>query len=129
MDMKRMETGTISWTDLTVENAEEIRNFYSEVIGWKFEFVSMEEYCDYRMLIPGTQKPVAGICHAQGANANLPSQWLIYITVTDIEKSVGNCLRLGGKLIDGLKNYAGMGRSCVIQDPTGAVCALFEKNK
>ena len=125
---EKMETGTISWTDLTVENADEIRNFYSEVVGWKFEFVSMGEYSDYTMLTPDTKKAVAGVCHAKGLNSSLPSQWLIYITVSSIEQSIEDCLKLGGKLIAEPKNYASMGKYCVIQDPAGAVCALFEEN-
>lgn len=123
------EPGTISWTDLTIKNADEVRNFYSEVVGWKFEFVSMGEYSDYGMLTPDTKKTVAGICHASGANSDLPSQWLIYINVADLEQSIENCLKLGGKIIVGTKNYSGAGKYCVIQDPAGAVCALFEPKK
>ena len=29
------EIGTITWTDLTIENAKESRDFYNEIIGWK----------------------------------------------------------------------------------------------
>jgi len=120
------EPGVINWRDLTVSNAEQVRDFYSEVVGWKFELVSMGEYSDYSMLTPESKVPTAGICHAQGSNANLPAQWLIYITVSNIEQSIASCLKLGGKLISGPNNYAGMGKYCVIQDPAGAVCALFE---
>ncbi len=127
--MAEIEPGTISWTDLTVENADEIRNFYSYVVGWKFEFVSMGEYSDYCMLTPNTKKTVAGICHASGINADLPPQWMIYINVANLEKSVENCLKLGGKIIAGPQKYSGSGEYCVIQDPAGAVCALFEPKK
>lgn len=120
------EPGAINWRDLTVPNADEVRDFYSEVVGWKFEFVSMGEYSDYNMLAPESKIPAAGICHAQGVNADLPAQWLIYINVANIEASISSCQKLGGKLITGPRNYGGMGKYCVIQDPAGAVCALFE---
>ncbi|MBI3123531.1 MAG: VOC family protein [Ignavibacteriales bacterium] len=120
------EPGAINWRDLTVSNADEVRDFYSKVVGWKFEFVSMGEYSDYNMLSPESKIPAAGICHAQGVNADLPAQWLIYINVANIEESISFCRKLGGKLISGPKNYGGMGKYCVIQDPAGAVCALFE---
>lgn len=120
------EPGVVNWRDLTVQDADRVRDFYSEVVGWKFEFVSMGEYSDYKMLTPKTQTPTAGVCHAKGASADLPAQWLIYINVENIEESISSCNKLGGKLIAGPKSYAGMGKYCVIQDPAGAVCALFE---
>lgn len=126
MSEQNGEPGVINWHDLTVPNAEQVRDFYSKVVGWKFEFVSMGEYSDFTMLTPETKAPAAGICHAQGVNSDLPAQWLIYINVANIEESISSCKNLGGKLITGPKNYAGLGKYCVIQDPAGAVCALFE---
>ena len=49
--------GTISWTDLTVENAEEVRDFYQEVVGWDAHPVDMGQYTDFGMAAPG---PMAG---------------------------------------------------------------------
>ena len=126
MSNKKQEIGTITWTDLTVLNAEEIKDFYEKVAGWKSEPLSMGEYNDFVMNTPGAKTAVAGVCHSRGSNADLPPQWLIYITVENIDESIQSCMELGGKVISGPKNYAGMGRYCVIQDPAGAVCALFE---
>jgi len=38
---------------------------------------------------------------------------------------VGECLRLGGAIMMPPRSYAG-GRFCVIKDPVGAVCALYQ---
>jgi predicted enzyme related to lactoylglutathione lyase len=78
---------------------------------------------------PSTGKAVAGICHARGENANLPPQWLIYINVEDLEKSIANCVGLGGKVVAGPKNMGKQGGFCVIQGPAGAVAALFQQLK
>ncbi len=121
--------GSVIWNDLTVENAEEISKFYSEVVGWNPESVNMGNYNDYNMLRPEDNVTGAGICHARGVNANLPAQWLIYIAVENIDKSVKRCLDLGGKVIAPIKLMKGYGRHCVIQDPAGAVAALFESEK
>lgn len=118
--------GSITWADLTVPNAEAIRNFYSEVAGWTFEPVDMGGYSDYSMTSPENGQPLAGICHARGVNAGLPPQWLIYITVTDLEQSAVRCTALGGKIIAAPQKMGSFGRFCVIQDPAGAVAALFE---
>ncbi len=128
MTENKSEIGSISWADLTVSNAEEVRNFYSQVIGWKFELVSMGEYSNYNMLTPKSGAPAAGVCHTLGVNAALPAQWLIYITVANIEESIRVCKELGGKILIKPKNYGSTGKYCVIQDIAGAVCAIFEQN-
>lgn len=126
MSNSKPEVGTIGWTDLTISNAEEIRDFYGRVVGWKPQPLSMGQYDDYVMNTPETETSIAGICHARGGNAGLPPQWLIYITVANIDESIAICKSMGGKILAEAKNYSDMGRYCVIQDPAGAVCALFE---
>jgi predicted enzyme related to lactoylglutathione lyase len=120
------EVGSITWIDLTISNAEEVRDFYKEVVGWKPSPVPMGDYDDYNMNTPGDDQPVAGVCHARGGNADLPTQWLIYITVEDVNKSSQRCVEMGGKIISGPKEMSGYGKMCVIQDPAGVVAALFE---
>ena len=125
-DSKTPPTGLISWFDLTVPDADALRDFYAAVVGWKWSPVQMGGYSDYCMNLPTTGETVAGICHRQGMNANLPSQWLLYITVDDLDQSVAKALELGGKVLEPPRGYAGQGRFCVIQDPAGAVAALFQ---
>jgi len=119
-------TGTIVWKDLTVENADVIRDFYGEVVGWKHEAVDMGGYDDYNMLPPGGGEAVAGVCHARDANDNLPAQWLLYVNVEDIDSSIRRAVELGGHLIDGPRKM-GKNRFCVIRDPAGAVMALISE--
>ncbi len=118
--------GTIVWKDLTVENADVIRDFYGEVVGWKHEPVDMGGYDDYNLRPPTGGEPVAGICHARGANDNLPAQWLLYVNVDDIDSSIRRAVELGGHLVDGPRKM-GKNRFCVIRDPAGAVIALISE--
>ena len=118
--------GSIIWNDLTVDNADEVSKFYSEVVGWKSEPVNMGDYNDYNMIRSEDYITSAGICHRRGLNASLPAQWLIYISVADIDESVKRCIVLGGKVITPVKMMKGYGKHCVIQDPAGAVAALFQ---
>lgn len=121
---QQSQVGQICWRDLTVENADEVRDFYSAVTGWTASPQSMGDYDDYNMTMPESGETVAGICHARGSNANLPPQWLIYITVEDVEKSAARCRELGGQVIDGPRAM-GKSRFCLIRDPAGAVAALI----
>jgi predicted enzyme related to lactoylglutathione lyase len=115
--------GTIAWHDLTVVDAPALRDFYRSVVGWAPEPVPMGHYSDFVMRAAG--EDVAGICHARSANAGLPAQWLLYITVEDLDESLAECDRLGGRALTPIRSYGG-GRYAVIQDPAGAVCALYQ---
>lgn len=117
--------GSVSWFDLTIPNADEVRDFYSAVVGWTPSPVEMEGYHDYCMTPPGAESPAAGICHQRGPNANLPAQWLIYITVADLRASLTACLQKGGRIVAPERDLGGA-RVAVIQDPAGAVAALYQ---
>ena len=52
-DSKRPQVGTIGWRDLTVENAESVRDFYQGVVGWETSAVDMGGYSDFNLIPPG----------------------------------------------------------------------------
>jgi predicted enzyme related to lactoylglutathione lyase len=120
------EPGSIGWVDIAVENAEELRDFYARVVGWRPSGLDMGGYSDYVMGAPASGKPVSGICHARGMNAGLPPVWLVHITVENLDASAARCVELGGKILLGPKSLEGHGRYCIIQDPAGAVAGLYE---
>ncbi|MGB5850423.1 MAG: VOC family protein [Ignavibacteriaceae bacterium] len=127
-EQQKPEVGSLSWFDLTVPNAEEVRDFYRKVIGWKSEPVPMEKgkYNDFNMIAPESDLTVTGVCHAQGVNKNLPAQWMLYFTVEELDKCIEECKANGGKVVTEAKDMGNYGRYSVIEDPAGAVCALFE---
>ena len=116
--------GTIAWHDLTVANADRVRDFYQAVVGWKPDPVKMGEYSDYNMITPGGEA-VSGVCHSRGMNVDLPPQWLMYVIVENVNASAKKCVELGGKVITGPRSH-GAARFAVIQDPAGAVCAIYQ---
>ncbi|MDX1673526.1 MAG: VOC family protein [Longimicrobiales bacterium] len=117
--------GSVAWRDLTVADAPGIRDFYSRVVGWTASPVDMGGYSDFNM-VDSEGNPAAGICHARDGNAGLPPQWLVYILVEDVEASAERCRDAGGEVLVGPKAM-GTDRLCVIRDPAGAVCALYQK--
>jgi hypothetical protein len=123
---RKANVGAITWIDLTVKNAPKVRDFYRKVVGWKSSLVNMGGYEDFCMNTPADGKTVAGVCHARGENAALPPQWLIYITVANLDASLKQCRATGGKILIKARSL-GEGRMAVIQDPAGAVVALFAR--
>ena len=116
--------GSIQWRDLTVPAADDVRDFYEAVVGWTSDPLDMGGYSDYCMKNEEGEV-VAGICHARGVNAGLPAVWLMYITVADLDASIAQVTARGGRVLSGPKTM-GPKRYCVIQDPAGAVAALFQ---
>jgi hypothetical protein len=83
----------------------------------------MGGYADYAMRPARAASPVAGVCHRRGVKADLPSQWLIYIAVDDLDASLARCRERGGELIAGPRAEAEGARFAVIRDLAGAVAA------
>ena len=131
--MGKEDIGKIGWIDLTVEDATNVKDFYKSVCGWEVTEVPVADYKDYCVAPPSVDGnpagPVAGICHARGENADIPPQWMIYITVADLDQSLEDCRRLGGEVVHGPRDMGGHGRMGIIRDPAGAVTAIIEPPK
>ena len=118
--------GIVAWTDLTVPDAERIRDFYAEVVGWNADPVDMGEYSDFNMIVPATGEPAAGICHAKGVNVDLPAAWMVYLVVENLEDSLEAVTKGGGETLLGPKSMGPGSAYAVIRDPAGAVSALYQ---
>ena len=117
--------GSIGWFDLTVPDADRLRDFYAAVVGWTPEPVAMGGYSDYGMNTPDG-KTIAGVCHARGSNQGLPSCWMIYITVADLDAALAAALARGGKQIGDIRGPKGAPRFVCVTDPAGASFMLYE---
>ncbi len=93
--IKKPPIGSIIWRDLTVPNADEVKNFYCDVVGWT---ASAHSSCDDFNIHQGDGEVMAGVCYAKGSNANVPPQWLLYVSVESVEASAAKCVELGGKV-------------------------------
>lgn len=114
--------GTIMGLDLTVPDAENVRDFYTSVVGWEVEMLGD----DYVMKSPSGEW-VGGVCHRRGENADLPPVWLAYIAVADLDSSLAACTAGGGRALTPIKGGEGEARYCVIEDPAGAIIALLQQ--
>lgn len=123
--MSKSPVGSIGWIDLTTDKAPSLEAFYRNVVGWKTVPTSMGDYDDYTMTRPDNGDAVAGVCHARGTNTGIPPQWLMYVTVANLDSSLKECAQHGGQVVREERPLAG-GRFAIIEDPAGAVMALYE---
>jgi len=115
--------GRVGWLDLTVEDADGVRDFYAAVVGWTPEAVSMGEYSDYNMC-DASGIPAAGVCHRREGNAEVPTGWVPYFVVGDLDAALAAAVAAGGSV--GITRTAGEFRWAVVRDPSGASFALWE---
>jgi predicted enzyme related to lactoylglutathione lyase len=127
---KQYKIGQIISADLTIPNAEEIRDFYKAVIGWESEDLAMSdengEYADYVMK-DREGNWVGGVCHKRGGLKNFPPVWIVYVNVENIEESCQRCAALGGKILHKATNEDGSLMYAVIQDPAGSILAITKE--
>jgi predicted enzyme related to lactoylglutathione lyase len=121
-------SGSISWMDLTVSSdkadATKVRDFYQQVVGWNHEGVDMGDYEDFCMQ-DASGNAIAGVCHAKGKNADIPTTWLIYITVDDVDAASQRCQSSGGEVVRPA-SVAGEGKFAILKDPAGAMFAVYQ---
>ena len=125
MSNEQPEIGSMVWIDLTVGNAETVRDFYCAVVGWSSDEVDMGGYSDFSMNAPESGTTITGVCHARGVNEDMPPAWMPYFVVADLDQSIASCTDLGGEVVVAPRTL-GEGRFCVVKDPAGAVAALYE---
>jgi len=125
--MSDKSIGRVAWMDLTIDDATAVSKFYNQVVGWDIQGFDMGGYEDYCMNDPETGDTLAGVCHARGANAGLPPQWLMYVGVENLDKSLEAVTAQGGKVMGDKRADGKGGYYCLIQDPAGAYLTIWEK--
>ena len=118
--------GAVTWMDLTTQNADSVRDFYKNVVGWKTMDISMGEYNDYCMQSPDDDVVRTGICHSRGSNATIPPVWIMYINVANLDESIAQVVSGGGEVVNGPRKMGEKARYCIIKDPAGAFCGLYD---
>lgn len=117
--------GTISWADCVSTDVEKAKPFYANVLGWDIQDVPMGNDMFYTMYqVDGAA--VAGLGPMPPGVEGMPSLWNNYVTVDDVDALVEKVSELGGKVLDGPFDVFESGRMASIQDPTGAVIALWQ---
>jgi uncharacterized protein len=115
--------GTFSWTDLGTDDAEGAKAFYAGLFGWEAEDNPVPGGMTYTMLrLRG--KEVAALYERQQREG--PPAWLSYVTVKDAEAAAARAKELGGNAIQDAIDVMDAGRMAVLQDPQGAVFAVWQ---
>jgi predicted enzyme related to lactoylglutathione lyase len=117
------DSGRFVWHDLMTRDVSAARRFYGDLFGWRFEDTTRGDR-PY-VLARAAGAPVAGIVDVS-AIASAGTQWLSFMTVADVEKTVTDAQSNGGKVLVAPRDPLPMARVAVITDPQGAPLGLAQ---
>jgi predicted enzyme related to lactoylglutathione lyase len=61
----------------------------------------------------------------EDGEAGTPPHWIVYVATPDVDATVVQAERLGGKVVKGATDIPNMGRFAVLTDPQGATFAVY----
>jgi len=112
--------------ELATDNVSRAKEFYGQLFSWKLEDMPMGGGPPYTMVKVGDGTG-GGIMKKPMPEA--PSQWLPYVQVDSVKKSVDKAKKLGAGVLLEYQSIGDMGAIGVITDPGGAAIGLWEMGK
>lgn len=119
--------GLIQWRELLTHDVASAASFYNRLFDWDAQEMPMPDGSYYIFSCDG--QPVAGMMPILPEWGDMPSQWLTYVTVRDIEQSVQAAQAAGATTLQPPKEVPGMGSLAILRDSGDAVFACWEFSK
>ncbi len=114
--------GRFIWHELVTTDPDAASDFYSKVLPWKTQDSGMPSYT----LWMAGKTQVGGLTGLpDGAEAGSPPHWIVYVATPDVDATVAEAERLGGKVVKSAADIPNMGRFAVLADPQGATFAVY----
>ena len=119
--------GAFCWLELSTTDQNAAKGFYSSLLGWASQDFPMGPNDFYTMFqLEGRDTGAAYTMRPEQRSQGVPPHWMIYIAVESADDAAGRVAQLGGKLLSPPCDVYDIGRMAVVQDPTGAVFALWQ---
>lgn len=115
------------WNELLTPNSGEARTFFEKLLGWQARDMEVGE--TVYTIFTKDDKDVCGMMQTTPEmQSQFPPCWLSYIKVDDVVATTESAQSLGATVLLPLKVIPDYGRFSVIQDPTGATLAFWQKD-
>jgi uncharacterized protein len=112
--------GAFTWNELASPDLETSKGFYGELFGWATDELEGGPF-PYLVIKTPDGRSNGGI---RPQMEQEPPHWLVYFGVEDAETAAAKIEELGGSKLTGPMSI-GPGTIAVVQDPQGAVFALY----
>ena len=107
--------------ELCTPDTAKAKDFYTGLFGWTFTDNNMGGGMIY-----STFKPDSGPGGGLFSMPGMPTFWLAYVGVDDINAATDKAKSLGATIHKGPQEIPNVGWFSVLADPTGATIALFQ---
>jgi predicted enzyme related to lactoylglutathione lyase len=122
--------GKIIWRDLLTHDLEGSKEFYGSLFGWEFEAVGSESGFgsdSAYTLIRHEGDLIGGMIDTVAMNGKDDiSQWVVVMSVGDINKSAAAFAASGGEIVTPPTDLRRRGRLAVVRDAEGALLGLLQ---
>jgi predicted enzyme related to lactoylglutathione lyase len=115
--------GRFVWHDLMTTDLPGAVQYYTRLFGWTTRLVEMGPTDTYTMIQAGGAD-VGGMVPLD-ASLGIPSHWIGYATVDDVDAACARAASLGGKVCVPATDIPNAGRFAVLEDPAGAIISPF----
>lgn len=127
-EMTRYEPGVFCWVELMTTDWPAARDFYTGLFGWTANETPMGEGQPPYVMLEKNGKSVGALYQGDPAQG-IPPNWSNYVAVSSADETAAKAKSLGGTVMMEPFDVFDFGRMSVMQDPQGAVFAIWEAKK
>src|ERR1700761_2912147 len=114
--------GRFVWHELMTTDPDAASDFYSSVVPWTTQDSGMPSYT---LWMSGKNRAGGLMALPEDEGSGTPPHWIIYIATDDVDETVAQAEKLGGKVLKPAADIPNVGRFAVLSDPQGAAFAAF----
>jgi predicted enzyme related to lactoylglutathione lyase len=120
------EPGALCWTELTTTDTKAAETFYTKLFGWTPKHSPAGSPMEYTEFSVGGTPGIGMMPKPKDMPAHIPSYWMPYFQVADVDASTAKVKELGGKTMVPPTDISSTGRFAIVNDPQGAMFAIFK---
>ena len=126
-NIDRHAPGSFCWIELATTDQAAAKSFYTSLFGWTFNEFPMGPSGMYTIFrLQDRDAAAAYTMMPEQSAQGIPPNWLLYVAVSSADDAAARATQLGGKVLGGPFDVMDVGRMAVVQDPTGAVFAVWQ---
>src|SRR5689334_21029006 len=119
--------GSFCWLELLTKDQNAAKAFYGKLFGWQandFPMGPNETYTIFKL--EGRDCAAAFQLTKEMLDYHIPTHWELYVSVANVEETVGKAKAAGGSVMKGPFDVMTFGRMAVLKDPTDAAFCVWE---
>jgi hypothetical protein len=119
------QPNAFGWAELNARGLDRAIGFYEAVFGWTHSTSEAEgDSPPYTQFAADGQNIAGAMEMNPGIPATLPSYWMPYFGVADVDQSFQQAVQAGGREMVSPQDFPG-GRFAIVSDPQGAAFGLM----